>query len=135
MKVLIIEPVSKSAENDHYFGREIREPGQPDGRKYAKTESKRRQRHLFCQATHRIKVERGNAFTNFAGNGETESDGKTVREHQNRRASSAENIRAGDAEKNVAHVHDAGITEHTIQPALRDRDKANVNNVRQENDQ
>src|SRR5436190_24346085 len=116
MKMLIIEPVSKSTENDHYFGREIREPGQPDGGKYAKTESKRRQRHLFCQATHRIKVERGNASTNFAGNGEKESDGKTVREHQNRRVRSADNICAGDSETTVAHVHEAGITQHPIEP-------------------
>src|SRR6266567_8317867 len=108
MKMQIIDSVSKSAENDHDFGREIRKPGQPDGGEYAKTEGERGQRHLFCQATHRIKIERGNAFTNFAGNGEQESDGETVREHQNRRAGSAENIRAGDAEKNVAHVHDAG---------------------------
>src|SRR5205085_5435982 len=57
MKMLIIESVSKSAENDHDFGREIRKPRQRDGGEYAKAECKRRQRHLFWQATHRIKVE------------------------------------------------------------------------------
>src|SRR4029077_11962398 len=85
MKMLIIESVSKCAENDHDFGCEICEPRQSDGRERSEAEGERRQRHLFCQATHRIKVERRNAFTNLPGNSEKESDGEAVREHQNRR--------------------------------------------------
>ena len=110
-------------------------PGQSDGSECSETEGERRQRHLFGQAAHRIKVERGNAFTNLPGDGEKKRDGKAVREHQNRRTGSAENIRTGDAEKNVAHVHDAGIAEHPIEPALRDRDQTDVDDVRQQKDQ
>src|SRR5436853_7483028 len=135
MKMLIIESVSKSAENDHDFAREIREPRESDGSECSETKGERRQRHLFCQAAHRIKVERGNAFTNLPGNGEKKRDGKAMREHQNRRAGSTENIRTGDAEKNVAHVHDTGIAEHPVEPAVRDRDQTDVNDVRQEKDQ
>src|SRR4029077_2325201 len=135
MKMLVIESVSKCAENDHDFGRKIREPRDSDGSECSETEGERRQRHLFGQAAHRIKVERGNAFTNLPGDGEKKRDGKAVRKHENRRTRSAENIRTGDAEKNVAHVHDAGIAEHPIESALRDREQTNVDDVRQQKDE
>ena len=45
-------------------------------------------------------------------------------------------VRAGDAEKNVAHVHHAGIAEHPIEPLLRDRDQPDVDDVaEQQHDQ
>ena len=53
----------------------------------------------------------------------------SVREHENRGAIDPDNVCARDTEKNVAHVHDAGIAEHPIEPLLRDRDKADINDV------
>ena len=38
-------------------------------------------------------------------------------------------LRARDPEKNVAHVHHARVTEHPIEPLLRERDEADVNDV------
>ena len=133
--MLIIESVSKSTEYDHDFGGEISETGQPDGGEDSEPEGKRGQRHRFRQPAHRVEVERGDAFADFAGEAEKESNGKPMGKHQNGGAGGAEDVGAGDAEKNVAHVHDAGVTEHPIEAALRNRDQADVDDVAQEKDQ
>ena len=58
-----------------------------------------------------------------------------MRENEDGCAGCSDKGAAGDPEKNVAHVHDAGIAEHPSEPALRDRDQTNVNDVRQQKDQ
>ena len=50
-------------------------------------------------------------------------------EDQCSRASRSKNVRARDAEKNVAHVHHAGIAKHPIELLLRDRDEPDVDDV------
>ena len=44
----------------------------------------------------------------------------------------ADDVGARDPEKDVAHVHHARITEHPIEPLLRDRDEADVDDVAQQ---
>ena len=53
-------------------------------------------------------------------------------EHQNGRASHTKNASTGNAEKDVAHVHHARVTEHPIEPLLGNCDQADVNDVPQE---
>src|SRR5689334_20856717 len=115
MKMLIIESVLKCTEYNHDFGGEIGETREPNGREYSEPEGKRRQRHRFGQTAHGVEVERGDAFADFAGDAEKDGDRKPVREHQNGGTGGAKDVGAGDAEKNIAHVHDAGITEHPIE--------------------
>ena len=50
-------------------------------------------------------------------------------EHENNCASRAEDVGARDSEKNVTHVHHARVAEHPVEPLLRDRDQADVNDV------
>src|SRR6185312_17446396 len=126
MKMLIIEPVLKGTEYNHDFGGEIGETGEPNGREYSEPEGKRRHWHHFGQSAHRLEVERGDAFADFAGDAEKESDRKPVSKHQNGSAGGAKDVGAGDAEENITHVHNAGITEHSIETSLRDRDQADV---------
>ena len=133
--MLIVESVLKRTEHNHDFGGKIGETGEPDGRECSEPEGKRRQRHRFGQSAHRVEVERGDAFADFAGDAEKKSDRKPVSKHQNGGAGGAKDVGAGDAEENIAHVHDAGITEHPIEASLRDRDQADVDDVGQEKDQ
>ena len=78
--------------------------------------------------------QRARALPHFARDAEEQRDRKSVREHQSRRAVHPENVRAGDPEKNVAHVHHARIAEHPIEPLLRDRDQSDVNDVPEQQD-
>jgi len=55
-------------------------------------------------------------------------------EHQYSRAGDTKNAGAGDAKKNVTHVHHARITEHPIEPLLGNCDEADVNDVSEEQD-
>ena len=48
------------------------------------------------------------------------SDGEPVGENQDGGARRAQDIPTGNAEKDVAHMHDARITQHPIEPLLRD---------------
>ena len=52
-----------------------------------------------------------------------------MREHQNNSARRAENAGAGDPKKDVTHVHDTRVTEHPIEPLLRDGNQPDVNDV------
>ena len=45
------------------------------------------------------------------------------------RAVNTDRVGACDPEKNIAHVHHARVTKHPIEPLLRDRYQADVNNV------
>ena len=68
-------------------------------------------------------------FRNSPRDGKKQRDGKTVREHQHGSPGRPENICARESKKDVAHVHDAGITEHPIEALLRNRDKTDINDV------
>src|SRR6266550_6840221 len=55
-------------------------------------------------------------------------------EHQNCCAGRAQDVRAGESEKDVTHVHYARIPEHPIESFLRDGDEANVGDVAEQQD-
>ena len=57
-----------------------------------------------------------------------------ARTSASRRRSYPRMLRARDSEKDVAHVHHARIAEHPIEPLLRDRDQADVDDIAEQED-
>ncbi len=129
MKALHVRPDAEGAEDDHYFGGEISETGQTDGGKGAQPEGERAQGHDLCQSAEIRKQQRAGARAHLTGDGEEERDGNPVGEDENGGAVDAEKVAARDSEEDVAHVHHARIAEHPIEPLLRDRDQADINDV------
>ncbi len=134
VKAAHVGAVAEGAEEDHHFGGEIGEAGQADGSEGGEAEGEGDARHHFAESAEFIQIERAGAGAHFSGEGEERRDGKPVGEHQGRGAGQAEEIAAGDAEEDIAHVHDAGVAEHPIEFLLRDRGQADVDDVAEQED-
>src|SRR5205085_5346965 len=129
MKLLHLPAVSNRAEEDHDFGGKVCETGKANGGESSETENQTGERHHFRETAKVIERKRSGTIANLAGDAEQQRNRETMSEDQCSRASRSKNVRARDAEKNVAHVHHAGIAKHPIELLLRDRDEPDVDDV------
>ena len=68
----------------------------------------------------------------FAAKPEEQRGRKAMRHHENDHAGDADDVPAGHAEEEIAHVHDAGEADHERQFLLREGDKARVEEITDE---
>ena len=71
----------------------------------------------------------------MTGHREERGDAESVAEHEHRRTGETDGISGGDAEEDVAHVHDGRIAEHRVEALLRDGDEADVEDVQHQQNQ
>ena len=68
----------------------------------------------------------------LAAEPEEQRGGEAVADHEDDRAGDADDVPAGDAEKEVAHVHDAGKADHEGQFLLGEGDETGVEEIADE---
>ena len=84
---------------------------------------------LATHTARRALYERAGATADFARDREEERDRDAVGKHQHSRAVQPDQVQTCDPEEDVAHVHHARVTQHPIEPLLRDCDQTDVNDV------
>src|SRR5205085_3271688 len=93
------------------------------------TEGESFQRHEFAEPAQILERERSGPLADFAAEREKQGDRDAVSENEEGCARRSHQRSARDTEKNVAHVHDARITEHPIEPLLRDSHEPDIDDV------
>ena len=112
------------AEENQDFRGEIGEAGQADRSEGRKTEGEAQDRHWLCKTAQLRKGQGAGALADLARYGEERGDRKAVGEHQQCRAGGPDDVERGDAQEDIAHVHDARVAEHRVETLLADGGQA-----------
>ena len=114
------------AEEHRDFADEIRKARQPAAGHRRHEQRRADERHLPAKPAELAHFQRAGLLVNVAAQRERQRREEAVRDHDEHRAGHADEVQAGDAEENEAHVRHAGIADEQVQILLPHRHPADV---------